>query len=123
MRKQIPIIAVLSFCLVIPYAHAQDTSITTEKNSSVSSNVDADSEKENNNNDTKKENFEPDIENSEDSFNYVDLYDPSSKNFVSPPAYPVVNYYNIHKPDPLQVKDVGISPPVYPIPNIDQNKG
>ena len=122
MRKQIPIIAVLAFCLVTPYSHAQDH--TTEKNSSVSSSVDVTSEKEDKKDDTSsEENSDLNIENSEDSFTYVDLYNPLSKNFVSPPAYPVVNYYNMHKPDPLQVKDVGIAPPVYPVPNIDQNKG
>lgn len=60
-----------------------------------------------------------DEENQSDSFSYIDLYDPNSRNFVSPPAYPIVDYYTLHKPDPLKVTDVGIAPPVYPIPTID----
>lgn len=53
------------------------------------------------------------------SFSYIDLYDPNSRSFVSPPAYPIVDYYTLHKPDPLKVTDVGIAPPVYPLPTID----
>lgn len=57
---------------------------------------------------------------SDSGFSYVDLYDPDSSEYVNPPSYPSVDYFTMYKPDVTEVKDAGISPPVYPQPTSDE---